>query len=317
VHAHRLKNALSDNAAVDRKEQQLHDDASVPFEVIGQSWCFSCTDRNRLEDAIKARKPAQTAGLVIPGRPFFPGNKADEARRHATLLEWLLVELLRPLADALEASETAVWLRLDSTLSADIAKAAVSRAWAELNLVHAERVQLLESMSLYAIDGWLDMSSRYPRHLAIAVQLRGAISGAWQTGQAEAGAAVLLSSTLTGSQDPAAIVCAHRPAKRSIESVDEGIADALRWGHCAEGAIETLWNSGLAAPLAKAFKSLDGSLNDAPTIELPRTIGDAGVATPWLALALAAAMTKESAGAQLILDQQDGDLAAMICRKNV
>jgi hypothetical protein len=288
VHAHRVRNALADNEAIDRKERRLHADASVPFAVVGQSWCFSSVaERNRLEDAMKAHEPAggpsMVSGLVVPGRAFFRGNEADEARRQATVLEWLLVELVRPFAHDLKGSRgTAVRLCLDSDLTADAAEASVSRAWATLGLRQAEKVQLTEEMSLYAVDAWLDKVMLHQRHLAIAVQLRGVISGRLQMGQAEAGAAVLLASTSAESPDPAAIICAHRPSKSVAESLEGGVANALRWGHCAEGTIETRWNAGLAEPLATAFKSLEGPVNDAPAIELARTIGDVGVATPWL-----------------------------------
>jgi hypothetical protein len=73
----------------------------------------------------------------------------------------------------------------------------------------------------------------------------------------------------------------------------------------------------LTEPLANALKSLVGSANDVPAIELARTVGAAeGGYCPWLALALAAEKTKGSSGAQLILDQQDGNLVAMVCRAN-
>ncbi|MGF6373313.1 hypothetical protein OKW40_006129 [Paraburkholderia sp. RAU6.4a] len=319
--AHRLRNALADNAAIDRKEARLHGDASVPFAVMAQSWRFSGdAGQNRLEDAMKTREstenPAGSGGLVIPGRAFFRGNEADELRRHAVVLEWLLVELIRPLMAPLKAAHgLTVWLCLDSDLTADVAKTVITRAWATLGLRYAEKVQLLEPMSLYSLDAWFDMGARNARHLAIAVQLRGAISGGIQAGQAEAGAAVLLTGTSAESPDSGVPVRVHRPSRGTAGSLDEVVANALRWGHCAEGGIDTVWNPGLVEPLAAALRSLDGSVNEAPAVELVRTIGDAGVATPWLALALAAANAQESVSPQLILDQQGGELVAMICRK--
>lgn len=185
-----------------------------------------------------------------------------------------------------------------------------------LGLERAEDIQLLEPTSLYAIDSWLDTHTRDSRHLAIAVQLRGAISGEMQVGQAEAGAAVLLGSTSAGSRGSTSLVYAHRPTRSDIESVAQGLANPLALGHRTDGNIESVWNAGLTEPLANALGSLDGPANDAPVIELARTIGAAGVAAPWLALALAAEKTKGSSGAQLILDQQDGNLVAMVCRAN-
>lgn len=316
MHANRLRNALVDNAAIDGKERQLHADASVPLMVIGESWRTpGIADQGGRKDVIKVGESDKMAELCIPGTPFFLGNSADEVHRHAALLEWLLVELLRPLVHELKDSRTAVWLCLDSMLSDELAKAAIARAWAALGLGRPEKVQLREAMTLYAIDGWLDGRTFYCRHLAIAVQLRSAISGELRAGQAEAGAAVLLGGVQAGARDSTALVCAHRPARCRIESLDKGIANALRWGHSADGSIETTWNSGLDEPLAKAFRSLGTPVSGVPAIELAQTVGDAGVATPWLALALAAAKTRASGGAQLILNQQGGDLVAMICRK--
>ncbi len=315
--ANQLQNALADNAAVDHQEEQLHAEASVPFAVIEQSWRFSGTvGQSSVEEATRDRESEEVTGLVIPDRPFFRGNRADEVERHAALLEWLLVELIGPLAHELAASRTTkIWLALDSKLSSEEAEAAVARAWIALGLERAEEVQLLESLPLYTIDGWLDASACHTRHLVLAVQLCGAISGEMQLGQAEAGAAVLLGDSLTGLRDATALAHAHRPTRSDMESISNGVANALRWGHCSDGHIDATWNAGLAEPLVKAFKGLGGPVNDASTVELAQTVGNAGVAAPWLALALAAAKAKERAGAQLILDQQEGDLVAMVCRR--
>jgi hypothetical protein len=319
LHAHRKCNVQADNAAVDRKEQHLHDDAGVPLAVIGQSWCFSgAANRNSLEDAMKAREPVDTVALVGPDKPFFRGSTADEKRRHAALLEWLLVELITPFATNLkEARNVEVSLCLDSLLTADTARSVISRAWTRLGLKHASSVQLPGSMSLYAIDGWLDRRTGRAGHLVIAVQLRSAISGGLPPGKAEAGVAVLLTGALDESGEPIAAVRAHRPTGSTAGSLEKGIAHALQWANCAAHAVETLWDAGLDEPLATAFRSLEGSVHNAPSIELARTIGDAGIAAPWLALAFSAARTQENAGAQLILDQDDGDLVAMICRKKI
>ena len=317
--ANRVKNALADNAAIDRQEEQLHAEASVPFALTGQAWRFSdVTEQGSLEDAIRVRESEEITGLVIPDRPFFQGNRADEVERHAALLEWLLVELVGPLARELNALRAPnIWLALDSLLPSEAAEAAIARAWATLGLVQAENVHLLESLPLYTLDGWLDTSMPDTRHLVLAVQLRGAISGEMQPGEVEAGVAVLLDATEAGSHEATALAHAHRPTRSDMESISNGVANALRWGHCSDGHIDATWNAGLAEPLVNAFKGLGGPVNDAPTVELAQTVGNAGVAAPWLALALAAAKAKEGAGAQLILHQQESDLVAMVCRRKV
>ncbi|TKC78926.1 hypothetical protein FAZ69_31295 [Trinickia terrae] len=324
VSAHRRRNALADNEAIDRKEKRLHGDASVPMAVIGQSWCFSGdAEKNKLKDAMTAREPADTPeeprGLVIPDKAFFQGNHADEAWRQEIILEWLLVELVKPLKARLRGSTnpnaSKIWLSIDSVLTAEATKMTIARAWTTLGLKLPVSVQLIRTMSLYSIDDWLDKRLQMPVHLVIAVQLRGAISGGMQAGEAEAGVAVLLGQASGDLPDQTLTICAHRPIRSEAATLDEGIANALRWGHCSDGNIDTLWDTGLQEPLAQAFKNLESSVNDAPVVELARTIGDVGVAAPWLALALAAARAKENAGAQLILDQQDGDVVAMICRK--
>lgn len=317
--ANHLQNTLADNAAIDRQEEQLHTDASVPFAVIEQSWRFSgVVGQSSVEEATRSRESEEITGLVIPDRPFFRGNRADEVERHTALLEWLLVELVGPLALDLKASRrTKIWLGLDSTLSSESAEAAIARAWTALGLEGVEEVQLLESLPLYTIDGWLDTSTGHMRHLVLAIQLRGAISGEMQPGQAEAGVAVLLGDVLVGLRNATALAYAHRPTRSDMESIPSGVANALRWGRCSDGSVDVVWNAGLAEPLLKAFKSLGGAVNDAPAVEVTQTIGNAGVATPWLALALAAANAKEGAGTHLILDQQEGDLVAMVCRRKV
>lgn len=324
--AHRRRHTLADNAAIARREDRLHHEASVPFAVIGQSWCISAiSERNRLEDAMNAGEraddPSEVRGLVIPGKPFFPGNRADEALRHAALLEWLLIELLKPLVrhihNAGHRHAIAIRLCINSELTPESTRESVARAWPTLGLTHPERVELVEMMSLYAVDDWLDNRVRTPLHLAIAVQLRGAISEGLKTGEAEGAAAVLLAAQTGHEASPTDAICAHRPAKSADRTIGDGMANALRWGRCDDGKIDRRWDTGLAEPLEQALKRLDNPVNDASAVNLPETVGNAGVATPWLALALAAARAKESAGAQFILDQHDGELVAMICRKKI
>jgi hypothetical protein len=319
----RLRNALADNAAIDLKERRLHEDASVPFTVVGQSWCLSgVPEHNRVEDAMSVGEQEgdrdATGALVIPEHPFVRGNYSDEVFRHASVLEWLLVKLIKPLANQLPAgtnpNSIAAQLRIDSELPPEGVRQSVVRAWAALGMTWPETVQLVDSMSLYSLDDWLDKRARSPLRLAIAVQLRGAISGGLQAGQAEGGAALLLAD-LPHPSNQTDVVCVHRPARSPIEALDTGISNAMRWGHCDDSKIAMRWGTGLAEPLAKALKSLDSPVSDAPFINLARTIGDVGVATPWLSVALAAHQALGSSGPQMILDQHDGELVAVICRK--
>jgi hypothetical protein len=321
--AHSSRDIASYNDAIDRKEARLHDEAAVPFTIQGQSWCFSAiAARNTLEVAMKFCEDDATAqmtgGLVIPQKTFYRGNHADEAQRHAVVLEWLLLQIVGPLASDLKHLRgIATCVCIDSDLTENSVRTAISNAWAILGLNGAEDVQLVNPMKIFAIDGWLDMRVRCSARLVIAVQLRGVISGELQPGQAEAGAAVLLTSAPGKASNSTTMALAHRPSRSGVEGVDQGIEDALRWGGCSEKAIGTVWNTRLAEPISSTLTSLGRPLNEVTTIDLVRTVGDAGVASPWLALALASAKAKQGADAQLILDQLDGDFVAMICRKKV
>jgi hypothetical protein len=329
VLANRRRDALADNAAIDQKEDQLHEAAGVPLIVVGQTWCFSgVPERNRLEDAMKVREQqddkAGVGVLAVPGKPFFQGNRADEVLRHSSVLEWLLVNLVTPLAEQLRASTNpnaiAIDLCIDSVLTQERVRRSITNAWFALGLKQPEKVQILNAMSLYSIDHWLDKRTRTPLRLAIAVQLRGVISGGLQAGQAEAGAAMLLANpsrrtTIPPDVTPADAICVHRPSRGPAESISASIANALRWGRCSDRKVDTRWDTGLIESLAKAVKSLTSPVNDASVVNLAQTIGDVGVATPWLSLALAAQRAKETSDRQMILDQQDGELVAMICRK--
>jgi hypothetical protein len=314
---HLRRNTLADNAAIDRKEEKLHREASVPFKVIGQSWRVSgLDDRRSAQVAGVELNLDESRGLTIPDRPFFHGNEADESRRHAVVLEWLLIEVLKPLTHCLrDMREISVCLCLESLLSPDEAKAAIAKAWDSFGLEDSRKVQLFGAMSLFSIDGWLDQIAGKSRYLAISVQLRGVISGVISTGEVEAGAAVLLERTRTKFSHEEEAVFVHRPAKVCVDSLEKGVGDALRWGGCNAESVGAVWNRGLDAGLETAFKSVKLPANMAPIAELRETIGDSGVAMPWLTLALAAAKAAGSKDAQLIVDQQDGELVAMVCRK--
>lgn len=323
VLANRRRNALIDNAAIHRKENHLHDAASVPLVVVGQSWCFSgLPERNRLADAMRAREQednVEAGVLVMPNKPFFLGNYADEALRHSSVLEWLLINLITPLAEHLRTGAhshaIAMELCIHSVLTQERVRHALTTACTALGLKQPEKVRLLDAMPLYSIDHWLDERTHVPLRLAIAVQLRGAISDGLKVGQAEAGVAVLLANPPLDEPIPAGAICVHRPARGPVESINASISNALRWGGCSDSKLDTQWDAGLIEPLPKVLESVATRMNHARVVKLLETIGDAGVATPWLSLALAAQRASEVSGGQMVLDQQGNEFVATICRK--
>ncbi|MDM8359319.1 hypothetical protein [Pandoraea communis] len=319
---HRLLNTLADNTAIDAKRDTMHKEASIPLAVIDSAWRFSSTDaENTLSVALKpSGSPDEKSlrALSRPDRQYYPGNRQDEKERHAALFEWLLIDLLTPLMPALQhASRVGVSLFIGSLLPPKVVEDILAKALGTLKMRPSFSIEVCTEGSLLPVDKWLDQRESGHMRLAIAAQLCGAISGDMRIDQSEAGAALLFCPISPNQQQEAHLAHVHRPATGGADDAEALFTNALRWGNCRDDKVETVWLGGLAKPLEEAFRGLENPAVPANEIALSNTIGDAGVAAPWLALALSCAAANESGKAQLILDERDGDLVALICRKQV
>ncbi|MDK9355127.1 hypothetical protein QQF54_00210 [Lelliottia sp. V106_10] len=180
------------------------------------------------------------------------------------------------------------------------------QAWKEAGL--SLPATYSKGCGLAFIDRWLDYNIR-DNALLLVVALQIAPDSPDMT--AEAVVALLLGNRLTQKTlIPRALL--HRPEKSHPETLDEGAMQALDWVPLPENKLHHLWLAGLTNEQHGHVAALTGksplaALNPASDIDnLDRTLGHAGCAAPWLAIAAAAQSAQLSDEAHMIISSEQG-----------
>jgi len=327
--------ALAINRTDAAIEAQCHEASSQPLVALGHAWRFGCSDDENSLDALVSGKttlrPVASQAepdtdviarwLDVPGRQFYAGNVLNEYARQTALCEWLLNELvlgITPQLLELPAGGTVyVDLCIDSLLSPQTVAGHLLSLVKET--ARTSRVRMsppTSELTLFHADSWFDKMAEDTTRLLVAIQLRNSASEVLARGVAEAASMVLVSSVpLARKIGETSPVYIHRPAKGAPENVAETVGLAVRWGRTAFGRIETNWRVGLAANVARMVRSSCDFGAATKTIDLDATVGNAGAASAWLAVALAIANATVTNGPQLVIAQERHDVLALLCGK--
>jgi hypothetical protein len=217
-----------------------------------------------------------------------------------------------------------VTLSLNAVLDAQTARQRTHDMLDELNLRVADMTvdATSDPVSLFQVDAWLDEEAEAnanaksnAAHLLIAIQLRPALSEVLEAGVAEAGVALLFgrasrAHALTG--EPALRV--HRPAKGAQDTVGETLDCAQRWGLSLPSLTGGAWTSAISSEFEGVIRSLPAFDPTTRLIRLDATVGDCGVASGWLAVALAARQALNSGEPQQVIARENEELIALTCR---
>ncbi|HAV1831589.1 TPA: hypothetical protein JG914_004425 [Enterobacter hormaechei subsp. steigerwaltii] len=162
----------------------------------------------------------------------------------------------------------------------------------------------LSAHGVNALDNWLDNRWDKPAvFIVLAITLRPSP----QENDAEAIASLVLCNRKS-HQFPD-VVRLHRPQKSSPETLTHNMAHALRWAELSPDAIKGIWITGEAVTDRPGLNQscednkLTLSLTDGIK-NIDATLGYAGQASPWIAVALAAGKVSEQ-GVQLVAAQPD------------
>jgi hypothetical protein len=129
------------------------------------------------------------------------------------------------------------------------------------------------------------------------------------------GAALLVGHPrLTQTATPP-VLCLHRPARGSLDVVAGTLELATRWGQTTIERASTAWVHGASSEATSAIKKFASLSEQTTWMALESTVGDCSGAGAWLAVALAAANAESTGAPQLVLSQNDGELVALVCRK--
>ncbi|KQR78933.1 hypothetical protein ASG35_11285 [Burkholderia sp. Leaf177] len=253
--------------------------------------------------------PVHARWLVVPSVKLAPGSLTADKKRHIEVAKWLFEGLLVELAPAIKALHQRTALEIhfvtSSLLSAAERNEIWNDQWGKLELPRADIAIKDSGVDFTMLDQWLDRTIEMDdtkARLIVAIQLNVLQSASPSPGSAEAAASLLLlpevEATRRAMKSEANL---HRPVRGGFEQAHEALLTALKWGKSAARDIAGVWETGFAATQWGPVVS-EGSLLGLPNnvIKIDQSIGFAGVAAPWLALACAAKSLSDTAPRQMV-----------------
>lgn len=173
-------------------------------------------------------------------------------------------------------------------------------AWQKNNIIHP--VEYGEGSGLSVIDRWLNICIKDKAMLLIVgLQFNPSDSG----NTAEAGVALLLGNRLTqDALEPLALL--HRPDASPPGELREGMNMAAWNVPIKENIVKNLWVAGMtdeqrAEVIACQNAHPAQSVESESVISLDMSMGHAGAAAPWLAIAAATEIARQTQSPQMII----------------
>ncbi|WJF92076.1 hypothetical protein QS306_15050 [Paraburkholderia bonniea] len=324
----RKLNAILDDEAAQRYNARVFEAASIPLALLGSAHRFSADRTINTPGSIRTGKvvlktqdpiasngePVKARWLIVPGMRTTSGSNEDERhrRRHVTtwLFDELLDELLLPIRTLPARLDLSVQLCIANGLTHQENEALWQACWHARSLRKMTLAPMAEPPAdLITLDRWMDqIPGQVNVHatLMIAVQLHPLLAGTPPSGHSEAGVALLLVPDILVRQHRIPHrTTLHRPVRGSLAQPGEALAHALQWADVTARHIATGWQTGLKANKTISLYEPSGKLGQGLDLTaLDQTVGYAGIAAPWLAVACAAASRHADSAAQIILAGQ-------------
>ena len=226
-------------------------------------------------------EPGDTPGLVI-----------------SRLFSELIAEL--PVHQFPETASLVVILDVSSSLSFPAVRNIWQEAWQESGITCA--LEYTDSNGLGVVNHWLDHRIKDDAMLLIVgLQIDPVVSN----NTAEAAVALLLGNRLTQEAlEPLALL--HRPDAAPTGELREGMNMAAYNVPLKENIVKNLWLTGLtgeqrAEVIACQNAHPAQSVEDEAVISLDTSMGHAGAAAPWLAIAAATEIARQTQSPQMII----------------
>lgn len=326
------------NSARKRYIEHAFDLASVPMSVLEATFVAIEDENNALtallngELALKAQSSIADAG-TITARWLKPNElehetweRGPDTNRQKDVLKWVLRRLLDRTSPVISQIPSEVPLRVNLQVFADALRVDVSTVWSE---IWAERKLRpapinIECAPLSSVESWLDSNDfalKRSAILLVSVNLNKILSENPPQNSAEAGVMLLVAhqnAVAKCIKPPIALL--HRPSRgRHPDTLARAVRYALRWGKTQASSIGNLWLTGIGEAtsvtvhhaLSQVGVRADRS-GPLPEIDVERVVGHAGVAAPWLSVALAIEMIKKTALPQLVMLQDDGIFSMVV-----
>ncbi|MEE9659084.1 hypothetical protein [Enterobacter cloacae complex sp. CARB60] len=174
------------------------------------------------------------------------------------------------------------------------------KSWREFGSLHS--FELMENNGPVILEHWLNSKTK-ENSLLLVVALQ--VAPIHATNSAETAVALLLGNRLMQeSITPMAIL--HRPDPSSAEELESGMRMAAYNVPIKDGVLKHLWLSGLtdqqhAEVVINQNKSPVRAVESDTVINLDSSMGHAGAAAPWLAIAAASETAQQTQLPQMII----------------
>lgn len=339
-HEARKLDVIAMNSAVREYNERVFHAAKTPLALIGMDYCFSVDRNENRIDGIRGgavalpsqngiardAEPVKARWLIVSGVELQPGKVEDDEERHRKVLKWLFSTLIDNLSDKVQQLpgrlELSVRLITDAMLEGAEVEGIWLRCWKESRLRRANIVSInQEPMDLGMLDNWLDQlneGEHMQARLVVGIQLNRLLSGTPASGTTEAGVAVLLvPNALANRYQLIRMANLHRPVRASMASLmGDAMMPALKWADIAAEEIAEVWQTGLSADQSGKFREQSLRLGlEKKATDLDQTVGNAGVAAPWLALACAAGTLSVDCVNEIVLAARGEEMDCVVLRR--
>ncbi|WP_049294097.1 hypothetical protein [Franconibacter helveticus] len=229
---------------------------------------------------------------------LFPDNDDNISGLILNIFKELICKL--PLSYIPGNNNLVVTLDVSSVIPKEIINKLWFQSWGEFGSLHS--VELMESKGPGILDTWLNTRIK-DNSLLLIVALQVAPVNADNT--AEAAVALLLGNRLMQeSITPMAIL--HRPDPSPAEELESGMRMAAYNVPIKDDIVKHLWLSGMndrqhTEVVIHQNKPPAQAVEGDTVINLDSTMGHAGAAAPWLAIAAAAEIAQQTQSPQMII----------------
>jgi hypothetical protein len=261
------------------------------------------------ERVLEARKPAN--GQPAIRHTSLVEIKGSRADRYRQCFAGLLKKLEKALASLPAHAPFGVLLQIPAGLERGEIEEIWRQCW-QSEGYPAVRCQMLGgARGMMDLDAWLDVRggpSLERFALVVAVQLRDAPI----ENSAEAAVAILLGwAALAERSGVESLASLHRPVEIT-DNFNHAVSKALLWGDIGAAEMADVWQAGMSdadrSALLQASSDLSMAVSESENFagihDIDTAIGDAGIASGWLAIALAAEHASRTGVAQLVMTRQ-------------
>ncbi len=335
--AQRLE-VLERNEVSRQYNQRVFDAASKPLAVVAIACRISANESKKmfqalLENTLKLEtqqsvaqhdKPVKARWLSVPGITLRSGDATADHVRQRKVIAWVFTELLSELNGAIQGLPLGVDIVVQFAVSSVLTVEERDVLWIEAWQRYASRTMRVDAVEptviLNALDVWLDDLIEAPEQharLVVAIQLHPLLSDTPPEGSAEAAVALLLMpDSLARKHAINHQAKLHRPVRSTLENAHDALMPALKWANASGDEIADSWQTGFNdTTKGHLIKPLNAFGVTRKPIDLDGSVGYAGVAAPWLAVACASAALSAERPLQLVLSGTPENVDCAVLRR--